>query len=214
MNADDAERRPAEGQPTTVGYHLVSCASTQPVARAWVASPDLDPAAQAVAVLTDEQVHGLGRHGRVWQDGPGTNLLLSVGVRGPLHAGILDGLAARLAHVVAGVLHSHAGVPVHVDAPNDLVADDGAKLGGVLVDTRSTGAVVHELAVGVGANLSGDPFEVDSRAATTLEALGGQVTLHPRELASQLVPLLGDAVGIELAAVRWRQPARLWRVLR
>jgi len=70
------------------------------------------------------------------------------------------------------------------------------KLGGVVVDARIVGAVVHELSIGVGINLRGSAFEVAGREATTVEHEWGipiDRDLAALTIATQLVQRLDAA---------------------
>lgn len=141
-------------------------------------------AGDCVAVMARSQRAGRGRDGRTWQNPPGTALLLSIGVRGPLPVSILQDLPSRIAAVMMETL----GAPHEIawKAPNDLVASsDGAKVCGVLIDARSTGASVDQVVVGIGCNLTGSRFATaDGRTATSLSALG--ITTDARSLAERL----------------------------
>ena len=103
-------------------------------------------AAAPILVAAEHQTAGRGRRGRRWHSAPGAGITFSVGtrIRRPLRE-----LAAL--SLVAGVACIHAlrtlGVAqARLKWPNDLVVD-GAKLGGILVETRSGNAVI-----GIGIN--------------------------------------------------------------
>lgn len=154
---------------------LDACESTQDEVRAQLA--DAAPGT-AIAVRAREQVAGRGREGRGWQNPPGTALLMSIGMRGPLPVRVLQELPLRVAGVVLDVLEQLApgarGV-ISWKAPNDLVAAvDGAKVAGILVDARTTGDAVEQLIVGIGLNLDGAAFQTgDGRTATSVAQLTG-----------------------------------------
>jgi len=199
-----------ERNTVAVGYHLGACESTQPLAAAWVAS-SLDPGSRIGVVLASSQEAGAGRGDRAWVNGPGSSLLVSIGVRGPLRAGAAVGLDGRVAAALAEVLRRMCAVTAELKDPNDIVAG-GAKLGGVLVDARTVGTELASLVVGVGANLGGGRFEVAGRSATTVEAEGGDAP-EARLLVDELVPAVASLLGVMPLAPRWRQPARLWTAL-
>lgn len=153
--------------------HVPACDSTQAevTERLDAAQPR-----EIVVVVTDHQRAGRGRHGRVWHDVAGGALLMSVGVRGPLPI-VAPDLARRIAALVREQLLAAAGLApdaLQVSDPNDLVAADGVKVGGVLVDVRTTGGASERVIVGIGCNLVGESFLLGERRATTLRALGGR----------------------------------------
>lgn len=149
---------------------LDACDSTQDHARELL---DQRPAGSVVTVVARRQHHGRGRGGRRWVDSPGEPLLMSVGRRGPLPLRVLDDLPRR---VIDATLDSvaaqcpRAARSVAWKAPNDLVdAATGAKVAGVLVDSRTRGSSVELVVVGIGINLHGQPFTTDDgRRATSL----------------------------------------------
>ncbi len=169
-------------RPICIDHDVVD--STQDQLRRWL---DAVQAGTPIAVRARSQRAGRGRQGRRWQDPPGDALLLSVGVRGaPL--GVLDELPRR---VVDELLACTSGADrLAWKAPNDVVARaSGAKVAGVLVDARTTGDRVDEVLIGIGCNVTGDPFRaVDGRDATTLAAL--DATLDVDALLAALGRLL------------------------
>jgi BirA family biotin operon repressor/biotin-[acetyl-CoA-carboxylase] ligase len=108
-------------------------------------------AAPALLVAA-EQTAGRGRRGRRWHSMPGAALTFSLARRVRRPARELAALS-----LVTGVAAARAlrtlGAPVELKWPNDLIAA-GAKLGGILVETRAAGR--ETLAVfGIGINLRG-----------------------------------------------------------
>jgi BirA family biotin operon repressor/biotin-[acetyl-CoA-carboxylase] ligase len=103
-----------------------------------------------VLLAAEEQTAGRGRRGRRWHSAPGAGATFSLGRR--IHRPVRELAALSL---VAGVAVTRAlralGVcNAALKWPNDLVLD-GAKLGGILVETRSHGARVHAV-IGIGIN--------------------------------------------------------------
>lgn len=126
-------------------------------------------APDGVVVVADHQTAGRGRRGRTWESRPGTALLVSAVLR---PAPALVTLAAGVA--AAEACEETAGAGVALKWPNDLLAEDGRKLGGILTELVEGVAVV-----GLGVNLTWAPpgaacLEVDRDRllAAWLDALG------------------------------------------
>lgn len=153
-----------------------TCASTQVLAHERLASGEVAPGC-IFAVVADSQRAGRGRDGRMWQDPPGAALLMSLAIRGPFRVEVLEELPRILASAVRDGIDPTGADPGVIEwkAPNDLVAAaGGAKVGGVLIDARTTAAVVDFLVLGIGVNLDGGSFTTaDGRAATSVAALSG-----------------------------------------
>ena len=109
--------------------------------------------ARPVLLVADEQTAGRGRRGRRWHSAPGDGLTfsLAVALRRPLRELAALPLVAGVA--VAHALHASGIERAVLKWPNDIVVD-GAKLGGILVETRSLNGSVKAV-IGVGINLRG-----------------------------------------------------------
>jgi BirA family transcriptional regulator, biotin operon repressor / biotin---[acetyl-CoA-carboxylase] ligase len=109
----------------------------------------------AALLATEEQTAGRGRRGRRWYSLPGADLTFSLAVSLQRPARELAALS-----LVAGVAATRtlrtAGVGrVALKWPNDLVVD-GAKLGGILVETRAEGRRTRAV-MGIGINCRRSP---------------------------------------------------------
>lgn len=108
------------------------------------------PLPRPMLLAADEQTAGRGRRGRRWHSAPGCGSLFSLGLPLRRPARALGGLS-----IVAGVAAVRAlralGAPdAALKWPNDLLAG-GAKLGGILVETRAQGSGSAAV-IGVGVN--------------------------------------------------------------
>jgi len=127
---------------------------------------------EGLAILAHRQTAGRGQFGRVWT-APEGNLNLSLLLR--------PGTALREApqwSLAAGVAAAEALTPLVPDLrlkyPNDLVLD-GAKLGGILVDSAADGARLAWLVIGIGINIAQAP-EVAEQRTIALAARGVSMT--------------------------------------
>lgn len=159
-------------------------------------------------LVTEEQVAGRGRAGRVWHCPPGAGLMFSVGFDLPGvppdrrgWVGAVLGLA-----VVAG-LREAAGVGASLKWPNDVLID-GAKCAGILGEVAG-----GRLIVGSGVNMSLTRTELPRADATSVALAGGR--LDRAALLAAILDELGswcdrwnaaggdvDAAGIRPAYLR------------
>lgn len=100
-----------------------------------------------VLLAAEAQTAGRGRRGRRWHCAPGAGITFSISLEVERPAGL--SLAAGVA--AAHALRKLGASGVELKWPNDLVLG-GAKLGGILVETRSRLAVI-----GIGINCRSDP---------------------------------------------------------
>lgn len=174
-----------------------------------------DVAFQAIAAGTAQhgdvhsarkQTAGRGRRGRAWQQEPGAGLALSLiwmpGPPAPSPAGLT--MAAGLATLDACRALGLAGGGLKW--PNDLLAH-GAKLAGVLVESRGLDPAAPHYVVGIGLNVLQERFSSEleaERAVTSLLLEGVQTTVPAAGEA------LHDALHRRLATVTERpdEPAR------
>jgi BirA family biotin operon repressor/biotin-[acetyl-CoA-carboxylase] ligase len=165
--------------------------STNDRARSRLRQPD----GAGVIVVADEQLTGRGRRGRSWASPPGRNLYLSLGLR--------PDLAARDAWQLsfgAALAVREACAPIAalwVKWPNDLVAADGAKVAGLLLETSVDGERVADAVVGIGINVNWRraemPAELRPRATSLAEQAGAPVDREA--LLARLATALHAEIG-------------------
>lgn len=157
-------------------------ASTNDLALDWIRAGRAGPGDVLVA---EEQTAGRGRLGREWSSGRGALLLTAVVPFDPGRAGFL----ALAAGVAAARAAADLGAPARVKWPNDLLLD-GAKLGGVLVESEGGLA-----AVGIGVNVANDlppPGALRLAAARLADRLPEAT---PGRLLERLLPRLSEALA-------------------
>ncbi len=142
LNAD-AIRVP--GLPVRV---VARCGSTNAVLLEEKAPGPLLLAAEA-------QSAGRGRRGRRWRSAPGAGATFSILRRMRCAPAALSGLSLAVGVACARALHALGAGETQVKWPNDLVVR-GAKLGGILVETRA-GAGETTVVIGIGINCRNDP---------------------------------------------------------
>ena len=159
-----------------------------------------EPAGEGRAVVADLQTAGRGRRGRTWSSPAGVNLMLSVGVRPKIDAGDagLLGIGAALA-VRDACAAMVPDADLRVRWPNDVVAAEGRKLAGLLVETAVEDGRLAEAVIGIGINVNWPaadmPADVRDRATSLLELASG-----PIDRVALLSALL-TALDAEIAAL-------------
>ena len=177
---------------------VARCASTNSVLLA-------ERAAAPVLLVAAEQTAGRGRRGRRWYSAPGAGLTFSLSRRIRRPARELAALA-----LVAGVATARAlralGAPAELKWPNDLVAG-GAKLGGILVETRAAGQ--ETLAVfGIGINCRSGG-ELERRLRRRVACLDQFIQVEEDRAIGKIVLALMAAIdafeagGFETARNEW-----------
>ena len=153
--------------------------------RAWEIIAKEGKMADRGVVVADFQEKGRGRAGRKWFAEKSGSLLVSVICMPPGSGEIqLLPLATGLGAIKA--IFSCAGTEARLKWPNDIVVE-GKKMGGILVETRSSGGEVTGAVIGIGLNLRGNAadFPEEIRAsATTLEMSSGKACERDQVLAA------------------------------
>ena len=151
-----------------------------------------------VLLLADRQTAGRGRRGRRWHSAPGDGLTfsLAVALRRPLRE--LAGLPLVAGVAVARALHGLGVGRSALKWPNDIVVD-GAKIGGILVETKSFHGAIKAV-IGVGINLRG-AAALRTRLRREVAALEQFVAVPDPE---RLARALGDSLLTSLAAFEAR----------
>lgn len=165
----DALRQTAPPETRRVERHAL-IGSTNDRARDLLREPN----GAGTFVVADAQAVGRGRRGRSWASPPDRNLYLSLALRPRLAAVDAWWLSAAAALAVRDACAGTA--ELLVKWPNDLVAPDGSKIAGLLLETSIEGDRVAEAVIGIGINVNWLRREmpVDLRAAaTSLAELAG-----------------------------------------
>jgi BirA family biotin operon repressor/biotin-[acetyl-CoA-carboxylase] ligase len=161
-----------------------------------------EPGDATVLLAAEAQTAGRGRRGRRWHSRPGADLTFSLAatLRRPARElaalSLVAGVAAARALRKAGVSRAS------LKWPNDLVVD-GAKLGGILVETRSAGAASRAV-VGIGINCRRAPgleSRLRRRIAWLEDFVAPQRNALLREIARELLAALArfERHGFEAA---------------
>ncbi len=166
---------------------LERCASTNAVLLA-------ERLRQPVLLATNAQTAGRGRRGRRWHSPPGYGALFSLGV--PLARPVreLGGLSIVAGVAAVRALRALGAADAALKWPNDLLLH-GAKLGGILVQTRAQGAGSAAV-IGIGINWRKAPG-LATRVRRDVAALGD--CLQPLPARNALIGALAREV---LAALR------------
>ncbi|MGD9951821.1 MAG: biotin--[acetyl-CoA-carboxylase] ligase [Burkholderiales bacterium] len=106
--------------------------------------------AHPVLLAAELQTAGRGRRGRRWHSPAGKGILFSLGLRLRRAPRELAGLSIVAGMAAVRALRALGATEVALKWPNDLMAR-GAKLGGILVESRAQGAG-SAVVVGVGVN--------------------------------------------------------------
>jgi BirA family biotin operon repressor/biotin-[acetyl-CoA-carboxylase] ligase len=149
------------------------------------------PGNDRILLAAEAQTAGRGRRGRRWHSAPGADITFSLATTLRRPARELAALS-----LVAGVAVAHAlrkaGLPgVALKWPNDVLVD-GAKLGGILVESRAAGPAIRAV-IGIGINCRRDPG-LEARLGRPLASLDSYISPDRnrliRCLASELLERL------------------------
>lgn len=173
---------------------------------------DRDAAGVPVVLLTDEQTAGRGRRGRRWHASPGAAIMFSMRWEFDAQPARLGGLSLAVGVSVAKTLHRLGARDVGLKWPNDLLASmaaGGAKLGGILIETRSSSTCLAAV-IGVGLNYRRMPG-LDARLKRRVASLDESIEPLPERndvaiaLVADLVPSLRlfSSAGFEPFRAQW-----------
>ena len=189
-----------------IGYASVE--STMDIAREKALRGD----AAGTVIMADFQTKGRGRQGRGWFAPTGANVCLTA-VGGPIAAAATWRIALLAGVAAAEAVHTVTGIAARVRFPNDVYVD-GAKLGGILVETvphPTPGFVTPLIGIGVNINVPEDVFpeELRGRATSTLCLTGreygvGAVSGFILRRLGELWDAAGPAAFEATVLTRWR----------
>jgi len=151
------------------------------------------PCTGPVLLAAEEQTAGRGRRGRRWHSAPGAGITFSLSrsLQRPLRE--VAGLSLVAGVAVARALRALGAAQAALKWPNDLLVN-GAKLGGVLVETRGQGRATHAV-IGVGLNCRHD-VSLELRLRRRVGALDQFIEDTDRnEIIARIARSLLDALG-------------------
>jgi BirA family biotin operon repressor/biotin-[acetyl-CoA-carboxylase] ligase len=148
-----------------------------------------------------------GDHG--WESAAGDGLYVSVLLRPSIPAVRLPLLPLAAGLAAAEAIRSAAGLTVDLRWPNDLLLSP-RKVGGILVESKSSGGSVNFVAVGVGINVHQRAFDSDlATPATSLDLEAGRRVSRQDLLVFLLKSLEREALGLADSAAGSTIPARV-----
>ena len=168
-------------------------------------------AEEGTVVVAEIQTAGRGRQGRNWVSRQG-NLYMSIVFRPSIEHLPFLSILAGVATVRA--IRKTSGLDPRIKWPNDIMLN-GKKVGGILVESVSTGEKVNYAIVGIGVNVNldretlDDIRRVDSRVATALDTSAGR-SISREDVFRQL---LHDLDSLYLQVVQGESPMPEWRSL-
>jgi BirA family biotin operon repressor/biotin-[acetyl-CoA-carboxylase] ligase len=164
------------------------------------------------AVLAEYQFAGRGRGKNLWLSAPASGLCLSLGWHYESIPGSLTSLSLATGVILAEVLQEMGCGNIRLKWPNDVVVN-GAKLAGILIESRAQGAGPCDIVIGVGINVH-LPARLEQdigRQVTDLRRLLAPAVPSRNVLAARLINklinMLGeyDSDGFVAFKERWRR---------
>lgn len=124
--------------------YLASTTSTQDEVKHWA----LEEAPEGAVVVAEHQKQGRGRRGRPWDSQSGSSLTFSLLLRPQLPLSVLP-----LLPLAGGLAICEAAGVGGLKWPNDLLAADGRKMAGVLLEAQVSGEEASYVILGIGINV-------------------------------------------------------------
>ena len=137
-----------------------SCSSTNALVGEWAST------GWRGCLLTDVQTAGRGRLQRRWDASEGENILLSWVKDWTCQLSDVPRLTLLLAAEIAYELD------LCVKWPNDIMTEDGKKVGGILSSIHTLGSDTHTVIIGVGINVNQMTFAPDLQASSLKQIRG------------------------------------------
>ncbi|MGD0274143.1 MAG: biotin--[acetyl-CoA-carboxylase] ligase [Gaiellaceae bacterium] len=158
--------------------YAVRCSSTQ----------DLLPsdAPEGALAVAEEQRHGRGRRGRIWQASSGTSLLFSLCLRPQVETARLSSLTPVAAAAIAAAIAAATGAEATVRDPNDVLMA-GRKVAGAIAEAN-----LGRVALGIGVNVSQGADDLPERPIFPATSLALELGAAPDrvELLVQILRFL------------------------
>ena len=163
------------------------CTSTNDRAR----EGGIQGAAEGTVYITDLQTDGRGRMGRTWLSDAGKAILMTVLLRPDVPPSFIMPISLFAGLSVCRALEDVCGLTCGLKWPNDVIVED-AKIGGILIETSTSGESVQYIALGIGINCNNEQFpeELVHKATSVFLQTGHPVSR--RELICAVLRHLED----------------------
>jgi BirA family biotin operon repressor/biotin-[acetyl-CoA-carboxylase] ligase len=159
--------------------------------------------------LADQQLAGRGRGDHAWLSAAGDGLYVSVLLRPQLPAVRLPLLPLAVGLAAADAIRAAAVLTVDLRWPNDLLIGP-KKVGGILVESKTSGGLVDFVVAGVGINVHQRAFAPDlATPATSLDLEAGRRVSRQDLLVFLLESLEREALGLTDPTAGVTIPARV-----
>jgi len=135
------------------------------------------PSMEGLVLFAEHQTTGRGQRGNRWESAAGKGLWFSILLRPQIQINESWRLTVWAIEAISDVIRAEFALDSTIKMPND-VQLHGRKVAGVLVEMRAQQKAAHVAVVGIGvnANQSDFPDELQERATSLAMTLGRRVT--------------------------------------
>lgn len=120
-------------------------------------------------VLTNNQLNGLGTHGRKWYSEKSNNISFTLVLYPKCSIQKLNHLTKDIAKYVVEAIDKISKIKTDIKEPNDIMLN-GKKMGGILTQIITKGENIRYLLIGIGINVNSKSFPLDlEKIATSLK---------------------------------------------
>lgn len=123
-------------------------------------------AAHGTLFVSDMQVAGKGRRGRVWKSPSGSSIYMTILLYPKVAPIKAPQLTLVMAIAVAEGIQKVTGLETKIKWPNDIVVN-GKKICGILTEMSTEIDYINHVVIGVGINVNQDTFPEDIRSTAT-----------------------------------------------
>ena len=127
-------------------------------------------------VVTDHQINGRGRRGRIWETEEGAGIAMTFLLRPKIDPNNASMLTLIAAMAVARGIEDETGLKVGIKWPNDIIINR-KKVSGILTEMSAQADYVNHIVVGIGINVHMEEFpeELQNTATSIFLELGVKI---------------------------------------
>ena len=122
-----------------------------------------------MVILAENQISGIGTHGRIWDVQSGKNLTFNIILTPHCNIQKISGLTIVIADSIVRSLYELYEIKTEIKMPNDIILNN-KKLAGILTETVIMKEEVEKIFIGIGLNVNQEKFPDDlKKIATSLK---------------------------------------------
>lgn len=117
-------------------------------------------------IIADEQINGIGTHGRTWYTKKGKNIAFTIIIFPECNINELKNFTFDIANCIVESIYNISNEKLNIKIPNDIMINN-KKVGGILTQVITEGEKIKYILIGIGINVNETDFSGEIKDIAT-----------------------------------------------